>query len=37
MITFVLNKFFGNVPYQMIGFAYNSQQEFCAVLVQPIY
>ncbi len=35
MITFVLNKFFGNVPYQMIGFAYNSQQEFCAVLVQP--
>ena len=29
------NKFFGNVPYQMIGFAYNSQQEFCAVLIQP--
>ena len=29
------NKFFGNVPYQMTGFAYNSQQEFCAVLVQP--
>ena len=29
------NKFFGNVPYQMIGFAYNKQQEFCAVLVQP--
>lgn len=29
------NKFFGNVPYQMIGFAYNSLQEFCAVLVQP--
>ena len=29
------NKFFGNVPYQIIGFAYNSQQEFCAVLVQP--
>lgn len=29
------NKFFGNVPYQMIGFAYNSQQEFCAVIVQP--
>ncbi|WP_440440485.1 hypothetical protein [Phocaeicola plebeius] len=29
------NKLFGNVPYQMIGFAYNSQQEFCAVLVQP--
>ena len=29
------NKFFSNVPYQMIGFAYNSQQEFCAVLTQP--
>ena len=29
------NKFFCNVPYQMIGFAYNSQQEFCAVLIQP--
>ena len=29
------NKFFGNVPYQMIGFAYNNQQEFCAVLIQP--
>ena len=29
------NKFFSNVPYQMIGFAYNSLQEFCAVLVQP--
>lgn len=29
------NKFFGNVPYQMIGFSYNSQQEFCAVLIQP--
>lgn len=29
------NKLFGNVPYQMIGFAYNSQQEFCAVLIQP--
>ena len=29
------NKFFGNVPYQMIGFSYNSQQEFCAVLAQP--
>lgn len=26
------NKLFGNVPYQMIG---NSQQEFCAVLIQP--
>lgn len=31
----VHNKFFSNVPYQMIGFAYNSLQEFCAVLVQP--
>ena len=29
------NKFFGNVPYQLIGFSYNSQQEFCAVLTQP--
>lgn len=29
------NRFFSNVPYQMIGFAYNSQQEFCAVLIQP--
>ena len=29
------NKLFCNVPYQMIGFAYNSQQEFCAVLIQP--
>ena len=29
------NKFFSNVPYLMIGFAYNSQQEFCAVLTQP--
>ena len=29
------NKFFSNVPYKMIGFAYNSQQEFCAVLIQP--
>ena len=29
------NKLFSNVPYQMIGFAYNSQQEFCAVLIQP--
>ncbi len=31
----VHNKFFSNVPYQMIGFAYNSLQEFCAVLLQP--
>lgn len=29
------NKLFGNVPYQMIGFAYNSKKEFCAVLIQP--
>lgn len=29
------NKFFSNVLYQMTGFAYNSQQEFCAVLIQP--
>lgn len=32
---FAHNKFFSNVPYQMIGFAYNSQHEFCAVLIQP--
>lgn len=29
------NEFFSNVPYHMIGFAYNSQHEFCAVLIQP--
>lgn len=29
------NKFFSNVPYQLVGFSYNSQQEFCAVLIQP--
>lgn len=29
------NLFFSNVAYQMIGFSYNSQHEFCAVLVQP--
>ena len=29
------NKFFKNVPYSMIGFAYNSRNEFCAVLIQP--
>ena len=29
------NKFFSNVPYHMIGFAYNSQHDFCAVLIQP--
>ena len=26
------NCFLGNVPYDLIGFAYNSQQKFCAVL-----
>lgn len=29
------NLFFSNIPYEMIGFAYNSQNEFCAVLIQP--
>ena len=29
------NQFFSNVPYHMIGFTYNSQHEFCAVLIQP--
>lgn len=29
------NRFFSNVPYQLIGFANNSHQEFCAVLTQP--
>lgn len=29
------NRFFPNVPYHLAGFAYNSQQEFCAVLTQP--
>lgn len=29
------NLFFCNVPYTMVGFAYNSQHEFCAVLEQP--
>lgn len=29
------NKFFGNVPYEMIGFSYNNQHEFCVVLTQP--
>lgn len=29
------NMFFKNVPYQLIGFSYNSRQEFCAVLNQP--
>lgn len=31
----VHNLFFCNVPYTMVGFAYNSQHEFCAVLEQP--
>lgn len=29
------NLFFGNVSYDMVGFSYNSQNEFCAVLIQP--
>ena len=29
------NLFFANVPYEMIGFSYNMQHEFCAVLIQP--
>lgn len=29
------NHFFSNIPYDMIGFSHNSQNEFCAVLVQP--
>lgn len=29
------NLFFCNIPYDMIGFAYNSHKEFCAVLMQP--
>lgn len=32
---FAHNEFFNNVLYSMIGFAYNSQNEFCAVLTQP--
>ena len=32
---FAHNKYFSNVPYHMIGFTYNSQHEFCAVLIQP--
>ena len=31
------NKFFGNVPYQMTGFAYNSQQEFWAQSEIPVH
>ena len=29
------NQLFSNVSYEMIGFAYNAQHEFCAVLIQP--
>ncbi|MBQ8519949.1 MAG: hypothetical protein IJ456_00910 [Bacteroides sp.] len=29
------NLYFSNVPYQLIGFSYNSLHEFCAVLTQP--
>lgn len=32
---FAHNKFFCNVPYQLVGFSYNAQNEFCAVLIQP--
>lgn len=28
------NLFFSNVPYALMGFAYNSKLEFCAVIVQ---
>lgn len=31
----VHNLYFSNVPYQLIGFSYNSLHEFCAVLTQP--
>lgn len=29
------NTLFCNVPYCLSGFAYNSEHEFCAVLIQP--
>ena len=29
------NLLFSNIPYEMIGVGYNSQNEFCAVLKQP--
>lgn len=29
------NLFFSNILYEMMGFAYNSHNQFCAVLVQP--
>ena len=32
---FAHNRFFNNVPYSLIGFSYNSKNEFCAVLTQP--
>lgn len=37
MLKFLVReaKFFNNIPYQMVGFAYNSLQKFCAVLTQP--
>ena len=31
------NKFFGNRPYQMISFAYNSQKEFYTASYKLIY
>lgn len=35
IVIFAHNHYFSNVPYEMIGFAYNSQHEFCAVITQP--
>lgn len=32
---FAHNNFFNNVPYSLIGFSYNSERDFCAVLTQP--
>lgn len=32
---FAHNKYFSNVPYELIGFTHNSLNEFCAVLIQP--
>ncbi|MCD8194368.1 MAG: hypothetical protein LUD74_07485 [Tannerellaceae bacterium] len=32
---FAHNYFFRNIPYRLVGFAYNSCGEFCAVLTQP--
>ncbi|MGM9798175.1 MAG: hypothetical protein ACI3ZY_11515 [Parabacteroides sp.] len=28
------NRYFYNIPYQMVGFAYNQEGEFCVVLLQ---